>query len=216
MKWFSMGASVALVLIMGQILYQAIQSERFHLEQDWYSTDNWGWDPIQALMQLSSNPVLMVLMLFFVLVAQFSTNFTLNILPPALIFEELLGIDWKKSIILVGVLGSLTFPWILLETGTKFINFINYYTAFFGPLLGCMLAQRWLERNPVSVDDLYNADATSRYWYAGGYNLTAIIITALVSVYVMTWHLEISWLVGMSLSLVVYVIIHRLSMMFST
>lgn len=279
MKWFSVGASVALVLIMGQILYQALQSERFHLEQDWYAMDNWGWafwmgvnatvgilvtvmvsasdltrylenrkssmwwghflgiippllfmmflgfvssittgewDPIQALMQLSSNPILMVLMLFFVLVAQFSTNFTVNILPPALIFEELLGIDWKKSIILVGVLGSLTFPWILLENGTKFINFINYYTAFFGPLLGCMLAQRWLERNPVSMDDLYNTDATSRYWYSGGYNLTAIITTALVSVYVMTWHLEISWLVGMPLSLVVYVIIHRLSMLFST
>jgi cytosine/uracil/thiamine/allantoin permease len=79
-----------------------------------------------------------------------------------------------------------------------------------------MLAQRWLERAPVSMDDLYKTDATSRYWYSGGYNLTAIITTALVSVYVMTWHLEISWLVGMPLSLVVYVIIHRLSVMFST
>ena len=273
MKWFTVGASVALVLIMGQMLYQALQSENVLLDQNWNAVNDWGWafwmgvnatvgilvtvmvsasdltrylenrkssmwwghflgiippllfmmilgfvssvttgewDPIQALMQLSSNRVQMVLMLFFVLVAQFSTNFTVNILPPALIFEELLGLNWKKSIILVGVLGSMTFPWILLESGTKFITFINYYTAFFGPLLGCMLVQRWLEAGPVDLDDLYNTQPSSRYWYLGGFNLTAIITTALVSSFVMVYYLEISWLIGMPLSMVIYAILDRL------
>ena len=91
-----------------------------------------------------------------------------------------------------------------------FITFINYYTAFFGPMLGCMLVQRWLEAGPVNLDDLYNTQATSRYWYSGGFNLTAIITTALVSSFVVVWHLEISWLIGMPLSMVIYVLLDRL------
>ncbi len=56
------------------------------------------WDPIEALMLLAQTPTLMVLMLFFILVAQFSTNLTLNIMPPAFIFQELFGVDWHKGV----------------------------------------------------------------------------------------------------------------------
>lgn len=162
------------------------------------------WDPIDALMKLSPSPVLMLLLLFFILIAQFSTNLTVNIMPPAFIFEEIFGINWHKGVVLAGVLGSLTFPWVLLESGDNFIQFINYYTAFFGPLLGCMLAEFWLERGHLDVEQLYRADASSRYWYRGGINWAGVATTLGVAPIVMIWWVDISWLVGLPLGLASY------------
>ncbi len=272
MKWLTVTASVALVLIIGQMLFSTLQREQFEITETWRISGDWGWsfwtgvnatvgilvavmvsasdltrylenkrssmwlghffglvppltlmmflgfvsavttgqwDPIQALMQLSPSPLIMILMLVFILVAQFSTNLTVNILPPALIFEELFGINWQKGVILAGILASLTFPWILLESGTNFVAFINYYTAFFGPLLGCMLAQRWLENDQIQIDDLYDESPASKYWYVAGLNPAAIVSTLVVAVVTMLWWLQISWLVGLPLGILSYIILVR-------
>ncbi len=273
MKWFTVGASIALVIIIVQMLFSTLKSEQFEISETWRISGDWGWsfwtgvnatvgilvavmvsasdltrylenkqrsmwlghlfgiipplglmmflgfvsavttgqwDPIQALMQLSPGPVVMILMLVFILVAQFSTNLTINILPPAFIFEELFGFSWQKGVILTGILASLSFPWVLLESGAHFVSFINYYTAFFGPLLGCMLAQRWLEKDPLSVKDLYDETPESRYWHIVGLNPAAIISTLGASTVTMVWWLQISWLVGLPLGIVGYIVFDRL------
>ncbi len=272
-KWFTVVASVALVLIMTPMLITALSSDQFVVSETWLTGGDWGWpfwtglnatvgilvavmvsasdltrylvvkqrsmwfghvlgilppltfmmllgfvsavttgvwDPIQALMQLSPNPLVMLLMLAFILIAQFSTNLTVNVLPPAFIFEEIFAISWRKGVILSGILASLTFPWVLLESSTTFIAVINYFTAFFGPLLGCMLAQRWLESGPVDVDDLYKMESSSRYWYFKGFNPAAMITTLVVSCVVMIWWLPFSWLVGMPLGIAGYILLDRL------
>lgn len=272
MKWFTVAASVALVLIIVEMLFSTLQSEQFEIDETWRVRGDWGWsfwtgvnatvgilvavmvsasdltrylenkqssmwlghlfglipplglmmflgfvsavttgqwDPIQALMQLSPGPVVMILMLVFILVAQFSTNLTINILPPAFIFEELFGFNWQNGVILTGVLASLSFPWILLESGANFVAFINYYTAFFGPLLGCMLAQRWLEKDKLQVDDLYDESPGSRYWYIAGLNPAAVVSTLAASVVTMVWWLQISWLVGLPLGILGYLVLDR-------
>ena len=272
MKWFTVAASIALVLIIVEMLFSTLRSEQFEISETWRVSGDWGWsfwtgvnatvgilvavmvsasdltrylenkrssmwlghlfglipplglmmflgfvsavttgqwDPIQALMQLSPGPVVMILMLVFILVAQFSTNLTINILPPAFIFEELFGFNWQKGVILTGVLASLSFPWVLLESGTNFVAFINYYTALFGPLLGCMLAQRWLEKDQLQVDDLYDESPGSKYWYSAGLNLAAIIGTLAASTVTMIWWLQISWLVGLPLGILSYFVLDR-------
>ena len=272
MKWFTVAASIALVLIIVEMLISTLQNEQFEIDETWRVSGDWGWsfwtgvnatvgilvavmvsasdltrylenkqssmwlghlfglipplglmmflgfvsavttgqwDPIQALMQLSPGPVVMILMLVFILVAQFSTNLTINILPPAFIFEELFGFNWQKGVILTGILASLSFPWVLLESGANFVAFINYYTAFFGPLLGCMLAQRWLEKGQLLVDDLYEESSGSRYWYSAGLNPAAIVSTLAASIVTMIWWLQISWLVGLPLGILGYFIVDR-------
>jgi len=273
MKWFTVAASVALVLIMGQMLLSTLRAEAFALSDPWRRGGDWGWpfwtgvnasigilvavmlsasdltrylerrrasmwlghllgiapplafmmvlgftsavttgqwDPIAALMQLSPSPVLMLALLAFILVAQFSTNLTVNILPTAFIFEEVFGLDWRRGVLLTGVLASLTFPWVLLESGSNFVTFINYYTAFFGPLLGCMLAQRWLEEGEPCIEELYEPGPASRYWYTAGMNPAAIATTLLVSPAIMRWFLDISWLAGLPLGVATYLCLARL------
>ena len=65
------------------------------------------WDPVQALMQLSPNPFVLIVLLGFILVAQFTTNLTINILPPALIFMDTFKIAWRRAVVVTGVLGIL-------------------------------------------------------------------------------------------------------------
>ena len=273
MKWFNVGASVALVLIMGYMLMRVLEARSLEVAASWRSAGDWGlafwsgvnatigilvavmasasdltryveqrqrtlwwghvlgfapplafmmffgfvaavttgvWDPIEALMQLSPGPFLMILMLTFILVAQFSTNLAVNILPPAFIFQEMFGVSWQGGVVIAGVLGTLTFPWLLLQSGESFVTFINYYTAFFGPLLGCMLAQAWLERDAMDVDGLYRDGAGGRYWYHGGINLAGVATTLVVGALAMVFFLEISWLVGMPLGYFSHLALSRL------
>ena len=110
---------------------------------------------------------------------------------------------------MTGILASLSFPWVLLESGANFVAFINYYTALFGPLLGCMLAQRWSDKGQLLVDDLYDESSGSRYWYSAGLNPAAIISTLAASIVTMIWWLQISWLVGLPLGILGYFIVNK-------
>lgn len=273
MKWFTVGASVALVAIMGYMLARLLASHELLLTNSWQTAGDWGWpfwtglnatigilvavmasasdltrylenrassawighllgiapplafmmffgfaaavttgvwDPIRALMSLSPGPVVMVLLLVFILIAQFSTNLTVNVMPPAFILQELLGTTWQRGVVITGVLGCLTFPWLLLESGARFVSFINHYTAFFGPLVGCMLAQYWACRPATDVEALYVGDASGRYWFHGGVNWAGVLTTLGVGALVMTAALPVSWLVGMPIGFAGYLLLDGL------
>jgi NCS1 family nucleobase:cation symporter-1 len=168
------------------------------------------WDPVQALMQLSPNPIALVVLLAFILVAQFTTNLTINILPPALIFMDAFKIPWHRAVIVTGVLGILSCPWLLLANMQVFSGFILYYSALFGPILGVMLADYYVvRRRRLVVDDLYVADATSKHWYQGGFKVAALVAVAVPSAITMVWFLPVSWLVGLPVGFVLYLLLNR-------
>ncbi len=168
------------------------------------------WDPVQALMQLSPNPIALVILLAFILIAQFTTNLTINILPPALIFMDTFKIAWHQAVVVTGVLGILSCPWLLLANMQVFSGFILYYSALFGPILGVMLADYYVVRKRrLVVDDLYVADATSKHWYQGGYKVAALVAVAVPSAITMIWFLPVSWLVGLPVGFVLYLLLNR-------
>jgi len=271
MKWFTVAASIALIVIMGYMLARLLRSGEVAVAAAWGSTGDWGWpfwagvnatigilvavmasasdltrylearqrtawlghllgvapplsfmmffgfvaavttgvwDPIEALMALSPGPVVMVLLLVFILIAQFSTNLTVNIMPPAFIFQELFGTSWRRGVIITGVLACLTFPWLLLESGVRFVAFINYYTAFFGPLVGCMLADYWAGGTGLDVAGLYVEDDSSPYWYHSGVNWAGVIGTVGAGVVVVFAALPLSWLAGMPMGFLIYLVVH--------
>ncbi len=168
------------------------------------------WDPVQALMQLSPNPVVLVVLLAFILIAQFTTNLTINILPPALILMDTFKISWHKAVIVAGVLGILTCPWILLSNMQVFSGFILYYSALFGPVLGVMLADYYVVRKrQLVVEDLYATAPGSPHWYQGGFKLAALVAVAVPGVVTMLWFLPVSWLVGLPAGFVLYLLLSR-------
>lgn len=168
------------------------------------------WDPVQALMQLSPNAFVIVVLLAFILIAQFTTNLTINILPPALILMDTLKISWRQAVIVTGVLGILSCPWILLSNMQVFSGFILYYSALFGPVLGVMLADYYVVRKrQLNVEDLYATEAGSRYWFQGGFKVAALVAVAVPAAASMLWFLPVSWLVGLPAGFVLYLLLNR-------
>jgi NCS1 family nucleobase:cation symporter-1 len=168
------------------------------------------WDPVQALMQLSPNPFVLLVLLVFILIAQFTTNLTINILPPALILMDTFKIAWHQAVIVCGVLGILSCPWLLLANMQVFSGFILYYSALFGPVLGVMLADYYvIRKRHLEVEELYATGAGSRYWYRGGFNPAALVAVAVPGVVTMLWFLPVSWLVGLPAGFVLYLLLNR-------
>jgi NCS1 family nucleobase:cation symporter-1 len=163
------------------------------------------WDPVQALMKLSPNPAVMVVLLTFILVAQITTNLTINILPPALIFMDTFKIRWDQGVMLTGVLGVVSFPWLIMADSAAFLGFILHYSALFGPILGVMLADYFVVRRRVlDVESLYVTTPASPYWYHGGVNLAGILAVLIPGTVTMIWFLPMSWLIGVPVAFILY------------
>ena len=166
------------------------------------------WDPVEALMKLSPNPAAMVVLLTFILIAQITTNLTINILPPALIFMDAFKIRWDQGVMLTGVLGVLSFPWIIMANSEAFFGFILHYSALFGPILGVMLADYFVvRRRKLDVDALYVTTPNSRYWYSGGINLAGLIAVLVPGTITMIWFLPMSWLIGVPVGFALYLVL---------
>lgn len=153
------------------------------------------WDPIQALVSVIPNPVIAVLLLIFITVAQITTNLTLNIIPPAIVLMETFNIRWGISTIIVGILGVITFPWFLL-TNDAFNSFINSYAAFLGPLLGVLISDYYFVRKgKLNIPGLYKG--TVKYNWLGFFS---IIVGGIVGII----FLPISWMVGLPIGAILY------------
>lgn len=167
------------------------------------------WDPVEALMQLSPHPAAMIVLLTFILLAQFTTNLTINILPPALIFMDAFNISWSYAVVVTGVLGVLSFPWLILGNMETFFGFILYYSALFGPILGVMLCDYFvIRRRELNVAALYTTDASSPHWYTGGFNTAGIVSIAVPGIITMIWFLPMSWMIGLPTAFLMYLVLY--------
>lgn len=153
------------------------------------------WDPIQALVSVVPNPTVAVMMLIFIIVAQVTTNLTLNIIPPAMVLMETFNVRWGISTIIVGVLGIVTFPWVLL-TNAVFNTFIGYYSAFLGPLLGILITDYYIVRKrKFAMSSLY--ETRTKYNWLG---LGSLVIGGAFGIL----FLPISWMVSLPISSFLY------------
>jgi NCS1 family nucleobase:cation symporter-1 len=58
------------------------------------------WDPVQALVSVIPNPVVAVALMIFIVIAQFTSNLTINIEPPAIVLMETFNMKWGTSVII--------------------------------------------------------------------------------------------------------------------
>lgn len=170
------------------------------------------WDPVQALIQLSPSPLAMIILLCFVLIAQITTNLTINILPPALVFMEMFGTRWSTSVIITGILGAVSAPWIIMSNFNAFMAFILHYSALFGPILGVMLADYFVcRKGTLDLDGLYSDSPDGPYWSYRGYNLAGLLAVLGTSVVTIYWFLPMSWIIGLPSGFFLYLLFSRLA-----
>ena len=165
------------------------------------------WDPIQALAELAPGVAVAVILLLFIALAQFTTNLTMNCLPSALVIMETTGLSWGTSVIIVGVLGIATMPWLLF-TSQNFFSFIAYYSAFLGPVLGVMLADYFLIRKQkLVVRDLYNT-AKGIYFYKKGWNWAGLVSVLIGGIFGIIY-LSYSWMIAMPVGFILYLVLYK-------
>lgn len=164
-------------------------------------------DPIAGLVELAPNKAFGVILLLFIIIAQITSNLTLNIMPPALAFQEMFGLSWGKGVIAVGILSIVSAPWILFSSD-YFFTFQNIYSCFFGPATAVLIADYYfIRKKRLNVELLYDKEGI--YNYVNGFSVAGMI-TLVVGAVVSFIFLDYSWLVGFPFSLILYTILKKL------
>ncbi|GHJ41339.1 NCS1 family nucleobase:cation symporter-1 [Streptomyces sp. TS71-3] len=134
------------------------------------------WEPVDVAGKADS-----VLGLLFalvtVLVATISTNLAANVVSPAYDLANLAPklITFRTGAVVTGVVGVLILPWKLIETPEFYIYvWLGVVGGLLGTVAGVLIADYWfVRRTSLELVDLYKRQG--RYWYAGGWNLRAVL-----------------------------------------
>jgi NCS1 family nucleobase:cation symporter-1 len=135
------------------------------------------WDP-NAVVASFSSPVVVILGLFFLVVATLSTNIAANVVSPANDFANLAPskVSFRMGGFLTAGLGFVILPWKL--TNNYVFGWLNGYGALLGPIGGILVVDYWIiRRRQLAVDDLYRRGGA--YEYRGGWNVLAMVALVL-------------------------------------
>lgn len=144
------------MVVIGAVSYIALQN----------------YDPVFALQEAASGIILGILLLMIVL-AQWSTNTSANVIPAATIFSNVGGpkFPFWAGVVAAGVIGTLVQPWSLFEI---IIPALLICGGILSAIVGILFADYYLIRKRrVNVPDLYNEKGQFRY--LKGFNMAGFI-----------------------------------------
>ncbi|WP_207100179.1 NCS1 family transporter [Paracoccus shandongensis] len=159
-----------------------------------------NWNPVEVIQGDAQGVALLVLLILVVL-AQWSTNNSANLIPAALTFINLAPrvINYRMAVVIAGVVGTLCFPWQILD---NLFVFLGYYGAFLSAIGGIMVADYYvIRRRRLNVPALY--DPEGQYRYTGGFNPAGLIAWLLAGA-VAAWWSAFAFVIGFPLGFLVY------------
>ncbi|PVA08919.1 nitrate reductase [Pelagivirga sediminicola] len=165
-----------------------------------------NWNPIEVI-QGEGQGFSLVILLALVVLAQWSTNNSANLIPSALTFINLAPryINYKLAVALAGIVGTLCFPWAILD---NLFVFLGYYGAFLSAIGGIMVADYYvLRKRRLNVPDLYSH--TGQFRYTGGVNIAGLLAW-LIAGAVAAWYSQYAFVIGFPLGFVLYLILMKL------
>jgi len=156
-------------------------------------------------------------------VATIGINIVANFISPAFDFSNVSPqrISWRAGGMIAAVGSVLITPWNLYNSPDVIHYTLESLGAFIGPLFGVLIAGYYLvNKQQVSVDDLFTLSRNGKYWFRNGYNPSAIIATAVgaaVAMVPVLWTdgpgmkttAQYTWFIGMTLGLVVFAVLAR-------
>lgn len=125
-----------------------------------------NWNPIDVLVETmgKDNPFVLIVCLIFIILAQWSTNISANLLPPGYIIANFFPrkISFSVGAIIAGIIGLLIQPWNFAEYVPQILMLI---TATLSPIVGIMTADYYfLRKRKFNVEDLYKVGGQYKYW----------------------------------------------------
>lgn len=164
-----------------------------------------NWNPVEVI-QGDAQGLVLVVLLALVVLAQWSTNNSANLIPAALTFINLAprSINYKTGVALAGIVGTLCFPWEIL--GNLFV-FLGYYGAFLSAIGGIMVADYYIIRGrKVNVPELFNPHG--QYRYSGGFNIAGLLAW-LIAGGLAAWWSQYAFVIGFPAGFVAYLVLMK-------
>ena len=135
------------------------------------------WDPVDLVGKFTQ-PWIVAISMFTVVVATLSVNIAANVVSPANDFANAFPrlITFRRGGLLTGIIGIVMMPWRLLADPSGYIfKWLLGYSGGLGSIAGVLIADYWLIRRcRLSVDDLY-----LRNGMYGAVNWVGVIATIL-------------------------------------
>jgi nucleobase:cation symporter-1, NCS1 family len=164
-----------------------------------------NYDPIVGLQQAASGFILGVLLLMIVL-AQWSTNTSANVIPAATIFSNVGGprVPFWIGVIMAGVVGIIVQPWSLFGIIIPALLVIG---GILSAIVGILFTDYYvLRKRRVNVLDLYENDG--QFKYMNGFNLAGLfawVVGGAAAYYFPSY----SFIVGFTVGAVVYYVLAK-------
>lgn len=177
------------IVVLGAVSYVAVSN----------------YDPVVALQEAASGLVLGVLLLMIVL-AQWSTNISANIVPAATIFSNVGGpkMPFWAGVFAAGIIGTIIQPWSIFGLLIPVLLGIG---AILSAIVGIIVADYYLLRKRrINVVDLY--EVNGQFKYDGGINVAGIIawIVGGVAAYMLSTY---SFFVGFGVGALCYYVLAK-------
>lgn len=138
------------------------------------------WDPVDLVGEFT-NPWVVGVAMFTVVVATLSVNIAANVVSPANDFSNMWPsrIDFKTGGLITGILGIVIQPWRLLSDASAYIfDWLGFYAGGLGAIAGVLVWDYWVRRRTeLKLVDLYTVSGS--YAYRGGWNWAAVWATLL-------------------------------------
>jgi nucleobase:cation symporter-1, NCS1 family len=136
------------------------------------------WDPV-ALVGKFTQPWVVAVAMFTIVVATLSVNIAANVVSPANDFANAFPrwISFRTGGLITGVVGILMQPWKLLADPSGYIfDWLVGYSGGLGSIAGVLIADYFIvRRKTLQLADLYRSDGA--YRYSRGWNLPATVAT---------------------------------------
>ncbi len=135
------------------------------------------WDPVKLVGQFSQ-PLVVAVAMFTIVVATLSVNIAANVVSPANDFANAFPrwISFRTGGLITGIVGILMMPWKLLADPSGYIfSWLLGYSGGLGSIAGVLIADYWIIRKrELKLGDLYRT--TGEY---AGWNWRAVVATLL-------------------------------------
>src|SRR3981189_3237130 len=137
--------------------------------------------PVQTVARIDSVTAIVLGALTFS-IATIGINIVANFISPAFDFSNVSPqkISWRMGGMIPPGGSVLITPWNLYNNPEVIHYTLEILGAFIGPLFGVLIADYYLvKKQRIVVDDLFTMSKAGTYWYKGGYNPKAVVVTVI-------------------------------------